>query len=78
MWVAPVRIARETLRVEASNLHSMERLGYKMAFAYEGEDERVLEDIQQYLEDKTKKYEGETYKLRLKAYEKGAKGIHAK
>ena len=76
MWLAPVRVMRETLRVEASALHWMEKVGYKMIFAFETEGNEVLEDMIQYMAEKTKKYEAETYRLRLKAYEKIYEGMY--
>ena len=75
MWLAPVRILRETTRVEASSLHWMERVNYKMIFAFEAGENEVMEDMIQYMAEKTKKYEAETYKLRLKAYDKNSEGI---
>ena len=74
MWFAPVRVMRETTRVEASSLHWMERVSYRMLFAFESEGNAVLDDMIQYLGEKTKKYEAETYRLRSKAYDKNPEG----
>ena len=75
MWFAPIRIMRETLRVEASNLHWSEKVGYKIIFAAQECENDVIDDIMQYLDRMLKQYEKETYKIRLKAYEEGAKGL---
>ena len=74
MWFAPVRIMRETLRVEASDLHWLEKVGYKIIFAAQECENDVVDDIAQYLDRMTKQYEKETYGIRLKAYEEGSKG----
>ena len=65
---------RETLRVEASDLHWMEKVGYKIIFAAQDCDNGVIDDIAQYLDRMTKQYENETYGIRMKAYEEGSKG----
>ena len=62
------------MRVEASALHWMEKVNYRMIFAFESGRNEVLEDLIQYLDEKTKKYEAETYRLRLKGYDKNLDG----
>ena len=75
MWFAPIRIMRETLRVEASNLHWLEKVGYKIIFAAQDCENDVVDDVTQYLDRMLKQYEKETYKIRLKAYEERTKGL---
>ena len=65
---------RETLRVEASTIHWMEKIGYRIIFAAEGIENEVIEDVSQYLDRMVKSYERETYKIRLRAHEIEAKG----
>lgn len=74
MLFAPVRIMRETIRVEASSLHWVEKVGYKVIFSLEKGEDGVVEDMLQYIESSIKVYEKETYKLRMKAYEEVTKG----
>lgn len=74
MWFAPIRIMRETLRVEASNLHWLEKIGYKIIFVAQECENEVHDDIAQYLDRMIKLYEKETYGIRLKAYEESSEG----
>ena len=74
MWYAPVRIMRETLRVEASTIHWMEKIGYRIVFAAEDVENEVIDDVSQYLDRMVKSYEKETYKIRMKAHEEETKG----
>ena len=66
---------RETLRAEASGIHWMEKVGYRIVFAAEDCENDVVEDIAQFIDRMIKQYEKETYRIRLKAYEEGEKGI---
>ena len=74
MWYSPVRIMRETLRAEASSLHWVEKVGYKIIFGLEGGDTNVIDDVKHYVDGMIKKYESETFKIRMKAYDVEEKG----
>ena len=63
------------MRAEASSIHWMEKVGYKIVFAAEDCENDVMDDIAQFIDKMIKQYEKETYGIRLKAYEDGGKGM---
>ena len=76
MWFAPIRIRKETLKIEMSKLHWAELVQYSFLFAAEKDFLSVnnRNDIRGFLEKAIKKYELETFKLRKKAFEKESEG----
>ena len=80
MWFSPVRIRRETLKVEMSKLHWTELVQYSFLFAAEKDFLTVnnRNDIRNFLERAIDKYELETFKLRKKAFEKEREGMSNK
>ena len=76
MWFSPIRIRRETLKVEMSKLHWAELVQYSFLFAAEKDFLTVnnRNDIRNFLEKAIDKYELETFKLRKKAFEKESEG----
>ena len=71
MWYAPIRIRRETLKVEMSKLHWAELAQYNFLFAAEKEFISInnKNDIRGFLERAIDKYEMDTFKIRKKAFE---------
>ena len=71
MWYSPVRIRRETLKVEMSKLHWVELAQYNFLFAAEKEFISInnRNDIRGFLERAIDRYELATFKIRKKAFE---------
>ena len=78
MWFSPVRIRRETLKVEMSKLHWSEIAQYSFLFAAEKDFLSVnnRNDIRAFLDRAIHKYEFDTFKLRKKAFEKESEGMN--
>ena len=76
MWYAPVRIRKETLKIEMSKLHWAETAKYSFLFAAEKDflSTSNRSDIRSFLEKAVNTYEFDTFKLRRKAFEKEAVG----
>ena len=76
MLFSPIRIRRETLKVEMSKLHWTELVQYSFLFAAEKDFLSVnnRNDIRNFLEKAIDNYELETFKLRKKAFEKECEG----
>ena len=71
MWYAPVRIRRETMKVDISKIHWVETVQYSFLFGAEKDflSTNNKNDIRNFLENAIKKYEMETCQLRKKAFE---------
>ena len=71
---SPVRIKRETLKVESSKIHWLEKVKYQILFAFDSERINIRDDIKSYIDMTVRKYEIETFRLRNKAFEKNEEG----
>ena len=76
MWFAPVRIRKETLKVEMSKLHWAELAKYSFLFAAEKDFLSInnRNDIRGFLERAIDKYEFDIFKIRKKAFDKENEG----
>ena len=75
MYHAPVRIKRETVRIDHSKMHWVEKVNYNILFATESQNGQVRDDIQNFIKNNLKRYEEITYKMRNKAFEIEEKGF---
>ena len=77
MWYAPIRIKRESSKVELSKLHWVETLQYHIIYAAEKDflTAQNKNDIKNFMESNIKRYEQETCGLRRKAFDEEPKGI---
>ena len=76
MWFSPVRICRDTTKIEMSKLHWSEMAQYSYLFAAEKDflTANNKNDIRSFLDRAICKYELDTFKLRKKAFEKESEG----
>ena len=71
----PVRIKRETIKIESSKIHWVEKVKYQMIFACDGEREMVKDGIKEFIDAAIRRYEIETFRIRNRAFEKNEKGM---
>ena len=74
MVYSPIRIKRETVRVENSNIHWLEKVEHHVLLACDVGKLNELEGVAGTLGETIKRYEKMTYRLRNKAFEKQIKG----
>ena len=70
MTFTPVRIKRDTKQVGKSKIHWLEKLEYKILFAFEGNEDGVKNEIKNYVENKISEYEELTFEIRNRYFEK--------